>query len=193
MSRGRRRPVGRTAIGALLATFAMLGLVAASVLLAAPTASAHDVLESTSPADNSTVAVVPAQVVLTFDLPAFATGTQILVKGPSGNVASGAPRLVNHLVMQTVAGGSPAGHYTVLWRVTSADGHPVSGQFAFTARAASAKTAANTSAATRPAASAKTSAGGRSPWWLLLGLLLLPIGLVVRGSRRGRRASGSSG
>ena len=48
-------------------------------------------------------------------------------------------------VTQPLAGGLPAGAYTVEWRVTSADGHPLSGTFGFTVAQG---------AATQPAAGA---------------------------------------
>jgi hypothetical protein len=45
-------------------------------------------------------------------------------------------RAVDNTVTQSLEPGAPAGTYTVLWRVTSVDGHPVSGRFTFTAIAA---------------------------------------------------------
>ena len=47
----------------------------------------------------------------------------------------GEPRLVDNTVTQALQPGSPAGRYVVEWRVTSADGHPISGTFSFTAAA----------------------------------------------------------
>ena len=120
----------------LLLTTLLGGLTLVSV---AGPASAHDVLRSTSPRDGTHVERPPAEVVLTFDEPALAVGTEVLVTGPSGSVATGPPRLVDNEVRQSLAGG-PAGAYTVVWRVTSADGHPVSGTFGFTADQASAST-----------------------------------------------------
>ncbi len=114
-------------VGALLA-FALAVTVA-------PTASAHDALVSTYPSGGSTILTIPDTVVLRFDQPCAVLGTQVVVLGPAGNVASGAPRLVDDDVRQAVAPGSPAGSYTVNWRVTSADGHPVQGTFSFTTSA----------------------------------------------------------
>ncbi len=110
-------------------------LVAAAVALVAPApASAHDVLVGASPSPGSTVAAAPGAVVLTFDQPALAIGTRLVVTGPDGRtVSSGAVRCVDDTVAQDLAGALPAGQYTVLWRVTSADGHPVSSRFSFTA------------------------------------------------------------
>jgi len=102
-------------------------------------ASAHDELRSSSPGEGTRVEGPPAEVVLTFDEPALAVGTEVVVTGPSGSVATGPPRLVGNDVRQPLTSG-PAGAYTVVWRVTSADGHPVSGTFGFTADQASAST-----------------------------------------------------
>ncbi len=54
-------------------------------------ALAHDVLEKTGPADGATVAQLPQEVILTFSDTPIEVGTQIIVKGPSGNMADGAP------------------------------------------------------------------------------------------------------
>jgi methionine-rich copper-binding protein CopC len=110
---------------------AVLLVGAAALLGSAAAASAHDALSSTSPSADSVVGALPEVVVLTFDQPALAIGTEVIVTGPNGPVTQGSPQLVDTEVRQPVRGG-PAGRYTVVWRVTSADGHPVSGTFAFT-------------------------------------------------------------
>ncbi len=128
-----------------------LGLLVIAVLVAlggrlamASTASAHNVLRSTSPADASTVDRVPAEVVLTFDEPALAMGTAMIVTGPAGQVQTGPARLVDNTVAQSIGPDAPAGTYTVQWRVTSADGHPISGTFGFIAEKAGGGSAAPT-------------------------------------------------
>jgi methionine-rich copper-binding protein CopC len=154
-----------------------------SLLLAtASPASAHDVLESTTPGDGATVPVTPAQVTLTFDQPAFAIGSQVLVDGPDGNVAQGPVKIVDRVVTQAVRPGAPAGSYTVEWRVTSADGHPVTGKFAFTSAAASAGSAgpatSSSSGAAAGSAGASSSSGSGSAW-LLPVLALVAVWVVV--------------
>lgn len=123
-----------TARSARVPTVGALLALALTVTIA-PTASAHNALVSTDPSGGSTVATVPDTVVLSFDERCAVLGTQVVVLGPAGNVAPGAPRLVDNDVRQAVAPGSPPGSYTVNWRVTSADGHPVQGTFSFTATA----------------------------------------------------------
>ena len=123
----------RRRLARLLAVLGTAG--ALSVLLAGP-AAAHNSLVSVDPADGSTVAATPAAVVLTFDEPAVALGTQVVVTGPQGRANAGAARLVDDTVRQEIGRDAPAGRYTVAWRVTSADGHPVTGELSFTSTAA---------------------------------------------------------
>ncbi len=114
---------------------ALLGLVL--LVLNAPGASAHNALIGTDPADGSTVGSAPEQITLTFNEPAQALGSEIVVTDPNGTtVSDGAVQLVDATVTQALTGDLPAGAYTVTWRVTSADGHPSHGSFGFTAEAA---------------------------------------------------------
>ncbi|MGN6752169.1 MAG: copper resistance CopC family protein [Intrasporangium sp.] len=110
---------------------ALVLLAVGFALVGAPAASAHDVLESTSPADRTTVDRLPQAVTLTFSDDPLALGTQILVKGPSGNVAHGDPTIEGRVVHQQLSAQAPAGDYVVTYRVTSSDGHPISGTFSF--------------------------------------------------------------
>jgi copper resistance protein C len=193
---------GRRALARSLAVL----LAVACLLVSASAAQAHDVLRSSDPADGSTVRVAPGQVTLTFDEPALALGTQVVVLTPDGrDAASGEPVLVDSTVTQAVDGALPAGEYTVEWRVTSSDGHPIDGTFTFTATESSgespvpsparsddpttAPTAGPTSSASAvPTPSASSAlpvidpgpAGGGPAAWLVGGLIvLLVVGAVV--------------
>lgn len=120
-----------TAIGALVLLAGLLG----------PAAQAHDALEGTDPADGSTLDVAPTQITLTFAETPLAVGTELAVTGPDGTaVQQGAVQVSGTQVIQPLATGLAAGAYTVDWRVTSADGHVVSGTFGFTLSAAAAPT-----------------------------------------------------
>lgn len=122
------------AVRLVFAVLAAAGLVVSN----AGPASAHNTVISTSPTTKAIVARVPAKVVLTFNEPALAMGTEIVVTGPNGQVQLGSPDLVDNTVTEAIEGEAPRGDYQVVWRITSADGHPVSGSFTFTARAAGA-------------------------------------------------------
>ena len=133
--------------------------VLAVVLLGTPlSANAHDVLESTSPAAGSTVQRMPQSVSLTFTEAPLSIGTQVIVTGPSGAMQQGAPTIDGRVVRQAIAPSAPAGSYTVTYRVTSDDGHPVTGSFAFVASTGlDGSTAKPGTAVQQPAASADES------------------------------------
>ncbi|WP_421735419.1 copper resistance CopC family protein [Cellulomonas sp.] len=127
------RPVRTATLAGILG----LALALSAVVLGASAAQAHTVLQSTDPAVGSTVPVVPEIITLTFSEPVLALGTTIMVHTPDETMVNiGPPVLVDNTVSQAVTGELPAGEYTVLYRVTAADGHPVEDQFRFTAAGA---------------------------------------------------------
>ena len=142
----------------------LVALVVTGVLLVAGASAthAHDTLLSSDPPDGSTVPLAPDAVRLTFSSPAMALGTRVVVLTPDGrDVADGEPQLVDATVTQPLSGDLPAGRYTVQWRVTSADGHPVEGTFAFTA-AQSAGTP-EPAPTPEPTTAAPTPSAGQTP------------------------------
>ncbi|GAB3349430.1 copper resistance protein CopC [Modestobacter lapidis] len=166
-------------------------LATAAVLLGsgAHTASAHDRLAETTPADGGTVGTPPAQVILQFSRPPLPLGAQVLVSGPGGTqVSAGAAELRGTSVVQPLLDGLPAGSYTVGWRVTSADGHPLSGTAGFivdgAGTPATGPVAGDAGAPTRAAADAGPAApdaGGRPApvAWTAVGALLLGAAVTV--------------
>ncbi|NNG38851.1 copper resistance protein CopC [Flexivirga sp. ID2601S] len=125
------------------------------------TALAHDELTSTTPSKGATVATAPQEVTLTFSDTVRTTGTAIVVKGPDGaEVQQGSPQVSGAKVTQPLKAGLPAGTFQVVWRAGSADGHPISGNFAFTVTggASSSSTAATNSAV--PPATGSSAASG---------------------------------
>jgi methionine-rich copper-binding protein CopC len=157
-------------------------LAAAALLVgAASSAQAHNILVGTSPANGTITKVVPPQVTLTFNEPALAVGTEIIVSGPGGPVQTGAAVLLNNTVTEHLQAGSPAGQYTVLWRVTSADGHPVSGKFSFTATSASPGQRPSATTTTDPLTSTSATGPGQSSalWWVVAGGIVVLMLLVV--------------
>lgn len=153
-----RAPVVRVAVVAALATLLLM-------LVGAPPASAHNALRGSDPADGSTVPAAPDRVTLTFDQPAIELGSEVVVTAPDGTVVSEGPvQVAENDVVQLLADERPAGEYQVAWRVTSADGHPISGTFAFTAAEGTGEpeptieqTATPTPEPTAPAATAPAS------------------------------------
>ena len=157
-----------------------------TLAMAAAPAAAHNALVSTAPSDGATLAHTPSKVVLTFDQPALALGTAIVVTSASGQqVQAGAPSLVDNVVTQPLQPGAPAGEYTVVWRVTSVDGHPISGRLTFDASAGSTETGpGGSTAAPSPVeptpAQEATGSGGALLWVVLLGgLAVVAVVLVL--------------
>ncbi|HEY5249468.1 MAG TPA: copper resistance CopC family protein [Dermatophilaceae bacterium] len=198
----RRAPAPAVLLAALLG---LLLAVAALLVGVATSAQAHDVLIGTTPADGATTAVVPARLTLSFGAPVLALGTIIIVTGPAGQVQTGKAVLTGNVVTQHLRPGSPAGRYNVVWRVSSADGHPVSGQFSFTARTSSPRqpapatsttpttatatvpavpaTTATTSPPDGPGTAASRTSDASSLWWILgggAGAVALVVVLLVR-------------
>ncbi|WP_438353218.1 copper resistance CopC family protein [Microbacterium sp. CJ88] len=196
-------------LGAALAAAGLLLL--GSVVVAAP-ASAHDALVSTDPAAGTTIAGLPTQLTLTFsgDLLTDPGATQVQVTDASGaSVVAGAPVVSGTTVTQplTPVLGSPGGTVTVLWRVVSSDGHPISDQFAFTVAAAPTApveppptptptvTSATTPAATPAHSESATpapvpSSEASATPWIILSVVLVAAGgavlyLLVSRARRG--------
>ena len=143
---------------ALLTALAMLALLVVS----AGAALAHDEVSATTPAAQANVPTPPAEVVVTMGSPPQGLGTEVQVTGPDGAVVSEGPaEVLDSTVTQPLADGLPAGAYTVDYRVTSGDGHPISGSFGFTvAQGAPSSSAAPSSAA--PSSSAAASAPDES-------------------------------
>ncbi len=146
-------------------------------------AGAHAQLVSASPAPDSTVASAPSEIRLTFDGPPYDYGLGVVVLSPSGShVETGRVSVDGNDVVQPLKGVTEPGTYEVQWRVVSADGHPVSGQYAFEINAG------GQSAAPGAAVAAGSSGSGKG-WVLLVVAGLAVLGLVALLLVSGRRRS----
>ncbi|MCZ4069132.1 copper resistance protein CopC [Microbacterium sp. NPDC006705] len=122
-------------IAGLTALLAASGLLLASAVPAA----AHDNLISSTPESGSTVGISPAEVSLAFsgELLTATSAVVIEVTSPDGrNIAEGEPVVDGTTVTQALEPETSAGVFTVLWRVVSSDGHPISDQYTYTVEAA---------------------------------------------------------
>ena len=149
-----------TALLALIVGFAL-------TLVASP-AFAHDELIGSSPAAGSEVDALPAEITLTFSgvLIDGAGTTQIVVTDASGaDITGGDPVLDGTKVTQPLAASAAPGLVTVVWRVVSSDGHPVSDQFTFTVAGGSGASPEASASASSPAAtsSAAVAPTGTAP------------------------------
>jgi methionine-rich copper-binding protein CopC len=178
----------------LLAT--VMAFMAVAVA-AAPSAEAHAELLRTSPAKDASLAQAPDEVVLTFNEPPIGLGSTVRVTSPGGVVSEGPVRVIDNTVHQIMHAGLGAGRYTVTWRVTSNDGHPVSGIFTFTVKGAE---ASGTTPAPTPSATAQGNASsaqvgappekssGSSPLpWIAAGALSIALAALATTSWATRR------
>jgi copper resistance protein C len=164
-------------LAALIAT-----LLAATAVATAPLATAHAARIACDPAEGARLARGPAQVSATFDEPLQMAFPAMTVVGPDANLwSSGDPRVDGAVISVVLRPLGPVGRYTVNYRVTSADGHPVTGSWWFEL------TAPGSGTPGRPAAAAP-SAGGMPVWpFVAVGAALLAIvaGWALRRGKRG--------
>ena len=122
-------PLGRFSYLAALLVLSAIWLL----LLCAP-ALAHARLLETYPAEEAALAEPPEQVQLRFNEPIEAAFSPLKVSDQQGNrvdednarISSNDTRLLMVDFKE-----HPKGSYTVEWRVTSADAHPVNGAYSF--------------------------------------------------------------
>ena len=118
----------RRLLAAVLTGFAL----AALSLAAAGTASAHATRVATDPVDHAALAAGPQRVSATFNETLQPTFADMTVVGPDGNLwSTGDAEVQGAVIGIAVRPLGPAGTYTVNYRVTSADGHVVSGAWSF--------------------------------------------------------------
>ncbi len=167
----------RTLAALVRAVAAMLVLAAFATAGAAP-AGAHTVLTASDPAADATLTAGPTRVSATFNEDVQPTFAAMTVVGPDGNQwSSGDPVVKGPVVSVGVRPLGPSGKYTVNYRVTSDDGHVVSGSWSFTVTVPSTGTPG-------PAVSGGDS-GGRIPLWpFIIGAVAILGGAVAWGMRR---------
>ncbi|WP_136054471.1 copper resistance CopC family protein [Microbacterium sp. K24] len=190
-------------------------LAAFLVLLSPLSASAHDALVSSSPAADSEVEVLPAELTLTFSAKLIEGegATEVVVTDPDGNTVTDGPATVDGAVVtQPLVSSAPAGQYHVIWKVVSSDGHPTSDEYYFTVTTGSEAapseqpSAAPTSAAPSEEASATpeatitsapdaTEESGSTAWIWVISIvgILVAVGVAVWLSVRGRRGRAEAG
>lgn len=112
---------------------AALGLLLLAMWFTATgVAAAHARLISTDPAAGAALNTGPSRVSATFNERLQATFAAMTVVGPDGNLwSTGDVRVDGAVASVAVRPLGPEGGYTVHYRVTSADGHPVTGSWTF--------------------------------------------------------------
>lgn len=203
----------RSFLRAAVAVVALMTLAVVTGVAGAGSAYAHTELVSSTPAANAKVEA-PTEVTLRFteDIKTEFAAVEV-TDGEGLSVADGAARVSGPDLTQALRTPVHPGTYLVTYKVTSADGHPVSGSFSFTVvEAASSSTSSSASSSTsttsatattpdpRPMSASSTSAsiaaagsgdGGSGTSLLPIGAAILALFLVVgaaflAGRRRGR-------
>jgi methionine-rich copper-binding protein CopC len=106
-----------------------------ALVLAAPPALAHAVLERASPAVGSTVHTAPAEITLRFNEGLEAAFSTLQVTGPGGERVDAGDMHVDanaKAILHASLKPLTPGVYTVAWRAVSVDTHVTSGDFKFT-------------------------------------------------------------
>jgi copper transport protein len=121
-------------------------LFAIALLLAVPRlAEAHATLVRSTPAAGSHLSATPGRIVLVFSEELETGLARVSIVGSDGRTINlethGDPRDVNSLIASIDP--LPDDAYRLVWRVVSADGHPVNGSFVFTVGTGSARKSAS--------------------------------------------------
>jgi methionine-rich copper-binding protein CopC len=175
----------RLSVSLMLAGFAL-------ATVASP-ASAHTELESSSPAQGSSVAVAPQQIQLTFGEAVTLAPTPITVTGADGTAwVVGPATVAGAVVTAAVQPSGAAGLCKITYKVLADDGDSVTGTVTFTLTTAVAPpttappttttvpTTAPTTAAVATQATQADSDGGFPVWaWILIALGVVVIGALV--------------
>lgn len=107
--------------------------LAGALMLASGPAAAHSVVIGSTPEQGEQIAEAPERVDVIFNEALQEQFAAITVVGPDGNLwSTGDPMVDGSTVSVGLDGLGPVGEYTIAYRVTSADGHPVSGTRTFT-------------------------------------------------------------
>ncbi|RDI39905.1 copper resistance CopC/CopD family protein [Falsibacillus pallidus] len=111
----------------------LLSLLVIFNLLTPKSADAHAVLLSASPSENSTLKTAPDQIILTFNERLESSLYEIKVKDSNGKEADSSKALLskNHHQMSLKLPPLKNGVYSVTYRATSQDGHPVGSTYVF--------------------------------------------------------------
>lgn len=196
-----------------------MSLLAAFLTLFSPlAASAHDGLIASSPAADSTVETLPAELTLTFsaELITGEGATEVVVTDAAGtSVTDGAATVEGAVVTQPLTAAGEAGEYHVVWKVVSSDGHPTSDEFFFTVTTAGTPPVATAEPTTAPPTETATpqqtatpdatatsapdgeeSASSAPAIWIVsiiaaLAVIALVVWLVLRGRKKAARADSS--
>jgi hypothetical protein len=153
-------------------------MIIALAITGAASVSAHTVLTATDPAADATLNAGPNRVSATFNEDLQTTFAAMTIVGPDGNLwSSGDTEVHGPVASVGVRPLGPSGKYTVNYRVTSDDGHVVSGSWSFTVTVPS-------TGAPGPSVSGTAESQRISLWPFIIGAGFLVAGIAAWMVRR---------
>ena len=171
-------------------------LLSTASAFASPSAFAHSSLISSNPAQGSVVDMIPSDFALTFNEELISIEGQSVNKlslsDASGvNYSLSETNIAGEVLSASVTAGQyPAGEYLLTYRAVSADGHPITGEIAFTVQSSTTIDSQLEEPVTTSITTEPESAGALT--YLLIGLILL-LGIASRvwSNRKTRRGQGN--
>jgi len=118
----------------LYARLAFVVVALLTVLAPAQIASAHAILLTSEPAPSAVLDQSPTEIALFFNEFIDTVFGKIRILDSTGNVVQVVKPIrdaANHTIVRAPISTLESGTYVVVWRVASADSHPVQGSFAF--------------------------------------------------------------
>lgn len=149
-----------------LVAFAAFAIVAIAVGLPAGTASAHNTLLGSDPADGASLATAPTQITWQFDLAVpleTMTVTLIDATGARSELAGSVHGPAGDTEVVTPLPVLDAGPVSLRWRLVGPDGHPITGRVDFTITGAPSTAEPSTTAPATAADSPTTTVLTPSP------------------------------
>jgi copper resistance protein C len=154
----------------LTLTAAVVAVFALFTLAVAGPAAAHTTRIATDPVHDAAVEQGPPRVSATFNEPLQTAFASMTVVGPDGNSWSTGPAQVTAATVSVdLRPLGPVGTYTVNYRVTSADGHPVTGTWSFRLTVAGSGTPG-------PSAAAGDAGDDTLPVWPFVAVAVVIVG-----------------
>ncbi len=174
----------------MMKVFRTLLIVISLTLLASQSipAQAHSALESSTPTKSEIIDLLPSVISLTFNEDLLSIeGEEVNTLALAGSDGTGyelLPPTISGAILsaQPVDGIYPAGNYLLSYRVVSADGHPITGEIAFTTTSL---TTIESMSATPVTTSAPVNEEESSSTYPLIGLVILVAALFGIWRKRG--------
>jgi copper resistance protein C len=165
----------------LLPTLVVAISLGVAAMAGAGVAAAHATRIATDPVADAELTQSPQKVSATFNEKLQTQFAAMTVVGPDGNLwSTGDPQLNGAIISVGVRPLGPTGTYTVNYRVTSADGHVVSGSWAFRL------TVAGTGTPGPSASAANPSSDGVPVWPFFVAAGVIVVVAAVWAVRRQR-------